>query len=801
MQVLKFGGSSVASASTITKVINILKEASGKDKTIFVASAISGATDKLIEIGTLAGAGNKKYEELIRELETRHTEIINKLIPADFQHEIQSQITALFDELKGICNGIYLIREISFYTTDLIMSFGELLSTKIIHAKCASLGMSCRWVDARELIKTDLSGSHNVVNTEATYRNIRKMVRANSTKIYIVPGFIATDSGGRTTTLGRGGSDYTAALLAVGAEARILEIWTDVNGMMTADPRIVTQAVTIENISYKEALELSHFGAKVVYPPTIQPVVASGIPILVKNTFNPHAAGTLIEQNPPEGNNKIKGISSSNRIALLSMEGSGMVGVPGYSSRLFDALTKQDINIILITQASSVHTMLVAIEEKEADKAKKAADEVFAYEISLNKVEPLKVECGFSIISLIGDDMKNQSGASGRMFEAIGRRNITIRAIAQGSSEKNVSAVVATADVEDAIRAVHEEFFGVPSVKVNLYIAGYGNVGKQLVNMIFEQKEVIKENKGIELNIAGISNTRTMIFDKTGLDRERIAEALGRKDIARSNDSFPDRVFECNMRNSLFVDCTGDKYIAARYAEILSNKIGIVTCNKIANASGMDYYLALRRNARNEHVPFLYETNVGAALPVISLIGQLVRSGDKISRIEASLSGTLNYVFTHYDGSVPFEQIVAQAKELGYTEPDPLTDLSGTDVLRKALILARETGLAIEEEDIKTASFLPAVWPDESHFLDLYNRASREGRKLKYLVCLENGQVNVGLQAIDETHPFFNLGNTDSALLIYSSMYPGGLKVEGAGAGAVQTASGLFNDILQTVKI
>ncbi len=794
MQVLKFGGSSVANAATMLKVIEIVKEASEGDKTVVVASALSGVTDQLVETGHLAGSADPSYQERIDSLEERHKTLIKELIPKAFQPDINSQCGRLFEALRGICKGVFLIKELSPNTADLIMSFGELLSTQILITKCISLGMNCKWIDARDMIKTEKVFSHNVVDTETSYKNIYRTLSALQAKIAIIPGFIASDAAGRTTTLGRGGSDYTASLLAVGAEARRLEIWTDVDGMMTADPHIVPQARTIEHISYKEALELSHFGAKVIYPPTIQPVITKGIPILVKNTFRPRAAGTLIEKNPPEGTDKIKGISGSNRIALLSMEGSGMVGIPGYSSRLFDALAQNEINIILITQASSVHTMLVAIEEKDAVKAKKAADHTFAYEISLHKVDPLRVESGFSIISLIGDDMKNQSGASGRMFEAIGRSGITIRAIAQGSSEKNVSAVVCTKDIEQAIRATHKEFFGSPHRRINLFIAGFGNVGKALVQMIDAGKAQILESRGIELVLAGISNSRRSLICKDG-----ISAAMLPKGLTENAEGFVDRMCHANLSGSLFVDCTANQYIAACYPQIMENKIGVVCCNKIANAADWESYVALHCCARLNQVPFMYETNVGAALPVISLIRQLIQSGDTIERICASLSGTLNYVWGNYDGTTPFEEIVAQAAALGYTEPDPLTDLRGVDVLRKALILGREIGLPLQESDIEATSFLPDTWPCETHFQALYNQAAGKQQRLRYLVQIEHNKVSVGLQALSADHPFYALRGTDSALLIYSRHYPNGLRIEGAGAGAVQTAEGLLNDILQTV--
>lgn len=813
MQVLKFGGSSVANASSIKQVIQIIKEASESDRTIVVISALSGVTNTLEATGRLAACGDTVYLDKIKELEERHAEVTDRLLPQDFRGDVNQILSNLFEKLREVCRGVFLIRELSPATSDLIVSFGELFSTRILEAMCTLTGLSCRWTDAREIVRTGPSSPHITVDTDTTFRNIRHMVKSNPVKTFIVPGYIASDAEGRTTTLGRGGSDYTASLMAVGSKARMLWIWTDVDGMMTADPRIVPDVHTIENISYKEALELSHFGARVVYPPTIQPVVSKGIPIMVKNTFHPRKPGTLIEQDPPEEKEKIRGISGSDRIALLSMEGSGMVGIPGYSSRLFNALTQEQINIILITQASSVHTMLVAIEQKDADKAKKAADETFAYEISLQKVEPLKVESGFSIISLIGADMKNQSGASGRMFEAIGRRNITIRAIAQGSSEKNVSAVVSTRDADEAIRAVHQEFFGSPTRRLNLFVAGWGNVGKSLTSQVFAQRNSWLQNEGIDVQICGISNSRRMVLRKEGLKPETIHRALTGEEAgeANRNGDFIDKMIETNLQNSVFVDCTSDRYIAARYADILASKIAVTACNKIANSLPMDFYRKIRQLELSEQTRFLYETNVGAALPVISVIRQMIRSGDTPTRIEACLSGTLNYVFSTYNSIVPFHQVVEEARQLGYTEPDPMTDLSGTDVIRKALILARECGLDMEENQVASYSFLPPSWPDETHFQALWQECQKNNTRPRYLARIETnpaetvgvtkaeGTVQVGLEFVAEDHPFYSLSGTDASIILYSRLYPNGIRVAGAGAGAEQTASGLINDIFQCI--
>lgn len=833
MQVMKFGGSSVANAQNINKVIDIVREALTKDKTVVVSSAISGCTDQLIAIGKAALAQDNTYGQIIDQLEAKHMELIDQLIVNDDSSAIKSACAELFNELREICKGVYLLKELSSFSLDHIVSFGELLSTKIISAKLKSLNISHLWKDSRELLKTEEIAGKNAIISDITGKNIKEFFENSNHKLYIMPGFIASDLKGRTTTLGRGGSDYTASIVAVGAQARILEIWTDVCGMMTADPRIVPGAHPIRNISYKEALELSHFGAKVVYPPTIQPVVKQGIPIYVKNTFEPSDPGTLIERNPPEGQNKIKGISSSNKIALLSMEGSGMVGIPGYSSRLFDTLTKNNVNIILITQASSVHTMCIAIDEADADKAKKATDELFAYEISLGKVDPLRVEKGFSIISLVGDDMKNQSGASGKMFDALGRVGINIRAIAQGSSEKNVSAVVQTEYVNDAIRAIHEEFFSNSSNRINLFIAGYGTVSKALVQIIREKREFLLKTLGKNLVVCGLCNSRKFIIDRNGIalgtQEQMIAQLAEGSDVKASGNSatglnnYINEISKLKLSNSIFVDCTASKEIAGTYVDLFRNKFSVVACNKIANSLSYDSYCELFKNALAEGVTYRYETTVCAAQPVLAMIRQIINSGDRILKIEGIVSGTLNYLFSCYNTEKSFATLVKEAKELGYTEPDPRLDLSGTDVLRKFIISAREAGEQIERSDIDFQGFVPSslLEPKGATFADdeqefytaleaeeptlkaMYDNAAAKGCKLRFAATLDKSKddkkpvYRVGLIEVDSTHPFYSLEGSDNAMLITTEYYPNGVVIKGAGAGARQTASGLLNDILK----
>lgn len=821
MQVLKFGGSSVANAENISKVIAIVRGRLKKDKTIMVSSAIGGATDALIEIGKLAKTQDISYIEKIKALEKKHLDIIAALIPKEDSAAVKEECKTLFIRLEEIAKSICCLGELSSLSLDSVMSFGELLSTKIISAKFKSLNVSNVWKDSRSLIKTERTGAENKIIRKATLKNISEYFSSARGSLFILPGFIASDEQGFTTTLGRGGSDYTASVIAEGISARVLEIWTDVNGMMTADPRIAPDARPIRNISYKEALELSHFGAKVVYPPTIQPVVKQGIPIYVKNTFCPDDAGTLIEKNPPEGGEKIRGISSSDKIALLSMEGAGMVGVPGYSARLFNALAKSNINIILITQASSVYTMCVAISEADAAKAKKAADDDFAYEISLGKVEPLKIEKGFSIISLVGDDLENQSGASARMFDALGREGINIRAIAQGSSEKNISAVLQTPDIKAAIKAIHKEFFSTGGKRINLFIAGCGTVGSALIKMIYEQKDSISKRLGKELVVCGICNSRNFAIARDGIaspyEEKNVAKCeCSNKDIIKnflsageknSGDEYIEKIFELNLSNSVFVDCTADKGVALKYTELFRHGIDVTACNKIACSLPEESYKELFETSRNNGASFAYETSAGAALPFLSTVKQIVNSGDKIKRIEGILSGTLNYLLSNYDGKSSFAKLVEKARVLGYTEPDPRTDLSGTDVLRKFVIIARDAGFSLEINTIGYKPFFEGEY--EGKLKKLFKEAEVEGRKLRFCVemecndaCKATGKTAAkeklfaGVKAFGQEHPFYNVEGSDNALYITTEFYPQGVLIRGAGAGAKQTASGLLNDIL-----
>jgi len=819
MQVLKFGGSSVANAHNMSQVVDIVTKAVDRDRTILVVSAIQGCTDMLIQIGTLASERDESYKGLIDELQEKHHEIIRELLPREKQEESLEVCDGLFDSLRSITQGVCLLGELSPASLDAIQSFGELWSTKILATKLASIGIATKWIDSRKIIRTVAKGDKNVVDIQKTYYKINEVVESDPvTQLFVLPGFIASDKLGRTTTLGRGGSDYTASLYAVGCKARILEIWTDVPGMMTSNPKVVPTARTISNISYKAALELSHFGAKVIYPPTIQPVVAEGIPIYVKNTFDPEAHGTLIEKNPPRSKDKLIGISNSDNIALLSLEGSGMVGIPGFSSRLFETLSQNDINIILITQASSVHTMCIAVSEKDAEKAKEAADRCFAYEISLGKLNPLKVEKGFSIVCLVGDDVLNQTGATGRMLAALGRKSIPVRATAQGSSERNISAIIASGDAEAAIRTIHNEFFDRMSGKdINLFIAGYGTVGRALVDIIAKNREKIAARTGRRLHVCGLSNSRRFIIDKHGLDLTDIKEQLDNGTSA-ADEAYFSQLATLSLENSVFVDCTASADIAFKYMNLFKKGYSVVACNKITFSLPYVQYAALKEAAIEIGATLRYETTVGAALPILESISRSVHSGDEIVRIEAVLSGTLNYIFSNYAGGEggTFAEVVKRAQDAGYTEPDPRLDLSGRDVLRKLLILSREAGVPLDEKDVEISpilgeeffegdvdAFYARLAENEAVFAERYNEAASKGLRQRFVASLIKDdssplgyRAKTGLEAVSPDHPLFNLVGTDNCAIIQTDFYPSPLVVQGAGAGAYQTASGVLNDII-----
>lgn len=738
-------------------------------------------------------------------------ETVKALVPVMQQSRILSHVKTQCNELEDICNGIFLLNELSHATQDRIVSYGELLSSQILLSRLTSLEVDAVWKDARELITTDNTHTYATVDFGVTNNIIQQYFAENNHQVTVVPGFIARDNHRKTTTLGRGGSDYTAAILAAAVNASLLEIWTDVSGMMTADPRLVRTAKAIPRISYQEAMELSHFGAKVIYPPTIQPVMQRQIPVWIKNTFAPADEGTLIESTSSKNGNNISGISSISNIVLLSLEGSGMIGIPGFSKRLFEALALQQINVILITQGSSEHSICVGIEKRNAQQAKVAIDRAFANEIESNKVQPLEIEEDLAIIALVGDNMKNHPGISGKLFGALGRNGVNVRAIAQGSSERNISAVISSNDVKKAINVLHEEFFETTYKQLHLFVVGVGNVGSKLLAQIKQQQQFLQQNMRLQIKVVGIANSKKMAFNDEGIDLSQWKDVLNASGEPMSIVRFIDIVQSKNFRNAVFADVTANEQIAQHYDALLQRSVSIVACNKIAASSTYKYYQKLKELAKEFNAQFLFETNVGAGLPVIGTLNDLLRSGDSITSIHAVLSGTLNFVFNHYDGSRSFAKVVKQAQDEGYTEPDPRLDLSGTDVMRKIMILAREAGEKLEMEDITNNSFMPEACmkgtvdefyeqmeKHEDHFRQLYEDAKKAGNKLKFVATYANRQASVGLQQIPPQHDLYHLYGKDNVVLFYTNRYiEQPLVVKGAGAGAEVTASGVFADIIR----
>ncbi|WP_421797274.1 bifunctional aspartate kinase/homoserine dehydrogenase I [Haliscomenobacter sp.] len=812
MKVLKFGGSSVGTPDRIRGIVDILKSyAERGDHFTVVFSAFGGVTDALINMSSLAAKGDESYYEQFLAFSKRHTDAARDLLPEPYLGEVLAGLENNHEVLKNLLYGVFLVREASTRTMDYVISFGERNSAFIIAHALQQAGLNASYLDARKIIVTDKNFGNAKVDLALTYEKIKKHYKKN-TDIQIVTGFIAAAKGGLTTTLGRGGSDYTAALIAAGLDAGSLEIWTDVDGVLTADPRRVKKAFSIPEMTYAEAMEMSHFGAKVIYPPTIQPVLAKKIPMWIKNTFNPSHPGTLVSDKEDDSRTPVKGISSIGNIALLTLQGSGLFGVPGIAARLFGSLASAGINVILITQGSSEHSISFAVQPDKAGKARKQVEKEFEYEIQSGLVDPVRMENDLAVVAIIGEHMRYLPGISGRLFQALGQNGINVVAIAQGSSELNISVVINRADESKALNALHEAFFLSDTAFVNVFMVGVGLIGSTLLKQIKAHAEFLKKEHSLEVKVVGLANSKRMLFNENGIDLDNWRDQLSSSETPMKINNFVEKMKSMNLSSSIFVDNTANEQIAKHYNEVLDASISISTPNKIATSSAYEQYLQLKKTAKKRGILFLYETNVGAGLPVISTLNDLIVSGDRILKIEAVLSGSLSFIFNTFKPGISFSSIVGEAQKRGFTEPDPRIDLNGIDVRRKLIILARETGLALESEDVlihpvlpeacRNAADVPAFFEElkkaDDYFTQLAEVAAAEGKVLRMVASLESGVASIGLQSVDATHPFYQLSGSDNMIVFTSERYKDRpLVVRGPGAGAEVTAAGIFSEIIK----
>lgn len=811
MKVLKFGGTSVGSVDSIKQVAAILGGLhKKKQKFIVVCSAMSGVTNTLVELGQKASTTDATYTQVLKSLEQKHVQAAKTLLDVKAQSKAVAQIKLLINELQDLLHGIFLLKELSPRTNDLLLSFGERLSCYLVAEYVKQEGIPVDFLDAREVIRTDANFGNARVDFKKTDKLVKEYLKDRKHSV-VVTGFIASTDKNETTTLGRGGSDYTASIFGAAVDTDAIEIWTDVDGVMTADPRKVKSAFTLDEVSYVEMMELSHFGAKVIYPPTLQPAFKKRIPIWIKNTFNPDFIGTLISEKTKNSNYLVKGVTSIENISLLNLTGSGMVGVPGVSGRLFGALARHQINVVLITQASSEHSICFVIDSKDTNRARVAVEEEFTYEMQQGKIDKLVEKHELAIVAIVGDNMRNTPGISGKLFGALGKNGINVVAIAQGSSEINLSVVIPKTDLTKALNIIHESFFISDTKDMNVFIVGVGLIGGTLIKQIQKQASYLLKEKNIKINIVGLANSKKMLIQPNGIAFSSWKDKLDGADKADIK-SFVKKMIELNLPNTIFVDNTSHKEVVEHYHSILDASISVVTPNKLANSGLFKDYKKLQETAFRRRVKFLYETNVGAGLPVISTLSDLKDSGDKIIRIEGVLSGTLSYIFNTFKGDKKFSDVVKEAKEKGYTEPDPRDDLNGKDVARKILILSRDAGFELEMDDVEIENILPApclkaktvdeffvqLEKNNDVFAKRRGEADKAGKVLRFIAKLEDGKATVSLQAVDVSHPFYSLSGSDNMISFTTERYKDRpLVVKGPGAGAEVTAAGVFADILR----
>lgn len=811
MKILKFGGTSVGTPERISNVINLLASSfPSSERIAVVVSAFGKVTDELLDMSTMAARGDDRYHELFQKLATKHIHFTEALVKKN-QKAVLQNVNDLLNELKDVVHGVFLVKELSPKTRDFVMSFGERLSCYIISEAMKETGRSATYLDARRLIKTDENFGAARVDFATTNRNIRSYFETRS-EIQIITGFIGSTDRDETTTLGRGGSDYTASIVGAALDAAEVQIWTDVDGVMTADPRKVGKAFPLRSLTYEEAMEMSHFGAQVIHPPTMQPVLLKNIPLRILNTLNPEFPGTLISDRAHAGDYLIKGITSIPEIALLLIQGSGMVGVTGTAERIFRCLAQERINVLLITQASSEHSICIAVAPGMADKAAKTIENEFKLEIQTALLDKPIVETSLAVVAIVGENMRHSPGISGRFFHALGRNGVNVKAIAQGSSERNISVVISSDDEAKALNAVHEAFFLSDTMVLYVFMIGSGLIGRTLLRQLEEHRAFLRKERHLDIDVLAIANSRKMLFDEDGIREANWQDRLNQSAEAMDLHAFVDRMKRMNFANSVFVDCTASEAVAVVYEDILKSNIAIVTPNKKACSGDFSLYNRIKQVSVRTGTKFLFETNVGAGLPVIGTLNDLISSGDKVISIEAVLSGTLSYLFNTYDGRQSFSEVLRRAMQMGLTEPDPRDDLNGLDVARKLLILAREAGHALELKDISVENLVPeqcrrAASVDEffsqlknfdASFESRHQQAAREGRVLRYVAALKNGSAATKLVAIEPTHPFYGLSGSDNVIAFTTDRYADRpLVIKGPGAGAEVTAAGVFADIIR----